>query len=160
MFGLVPFAKNISNKDDDFNSLFDVFNEPFFHNALSPFSTAKSFKVDVKDLGSAYELTAELPGIKKENISLNYDKGYLTIKTVVDKKDEKPAEAQGEENATDKKQPEKYLRRERYYGEMQRSFYIDDIDEANIKAAYKDGILTVTLPKVTEEQTAKTITVD
>ena len=84
----------------------------------------------------------------------------MTIKTVVDKKDEKPAEAQGEEKATDKKQPEKYLRRERYYGEMQRSFYIDNIDEANIKAAYKDGILTVTLPKVTEEQTAKTITVD
>ena len=159
MFGLVPFAKNIS-KDDDFNSLFNIFDEPFFHNTLLPLSATKSFKVDVKDLGSAYELTAELPGIKKENISLNYDKGYLAIKTVVDKKDEKPAEAQGEEKATDKKQPEKYLRRERYYGEMQRSFYIDNIDEANIKAAYKDGILTVTLPKVTEEQTAKTITVD
>ena len=95
MFGLVPFAKNIS-KDDDFNSLFNIFDEPFFHNTLLPLSATKSFKVDVKDLGSAYELTAELPGIKKENISLNYDKGYLTIKTVVDKKDEKPAEAQGE----------------------------------------------------------------
>ena len=46
-------------------------------------------------LGSAYELTAELPGIKKENISLNYDKGYLTIKTVVDKKEAQPQEAKG-----------------------------------------------------------------
>ena len=134
MFGLVPFAKNISNKDDDFNSLFDVFNEPFFHNALSPFSTAKSFKVDVKDLGSAYELTAELPGIKKENISLSYENSYLTIK--VANKEEKTVDDK-------EKQSEKYLRRERYYGEMQRSFYIDDIDEANVKAAYKDGILTV-----------------
>lgn len=162
MFGLVPFAKNISNKDDDFNSLFDVFNEPFFHNALSPFSTAKSFKVDVKDLGSAYELTAELPGIKKENISLNYDKGYLTIKTVVDKKEAQPQEAKGAQAKDTKnaKETEKYLRRERYYGEMQRSFYIDDIDEANVKAAYKDGILTVTLPKAVKKETATAINID
>ena len=151
MFGLVPFAKNISNKDDDFNSLFDVFNEPFFHNALSPFSTAKSFKVDVKDLGSAYELTAELPGIKKENISLSYENSYLTIK--VANKEEKTVDDK-------EKQSEKYLRRERYYGEMQRSFYIDDIDEANVKAAYKDGILTVTLPKAVKKETATTINVD
>lgn len=151
MFGLVPFAKNISNKDDDFNSLFDVFNEPFFHNALSPFSTAKSFKVDVKDLGSAYELTAELPGIKKENISLSYENSYLTIK--VANKEEKTVDDK-------EKQSEKYLRRERYYGEMQRSFYIDDIDEANVKAAYKDGILTVTLPKAVKKETATAISID
>ncbi|MDM8142500.1 Hsp20/alpha crystallin family protein [Megamonas hypermegale] len=151
MFGLVPFAKNISNKDDDFNSLFDVFNEPFFHNALSPFSTAKSFKVDVKDLGSAYELTAELPGIKKENISLSYENSYLTIK--VANKEEKTVDDK-------EKQSEKYLRRERYYGEMQRSFYIDDIDEANVKAAYKDGILTVTLPKAVKKETATAINID
>lgn len=151
MFGLVPFAKNISNKDDDFNSLFDVFNEPFFHNALSPFSTAKSFKVDVKDLGSAYELTAELPGIKKENISLSYENSYLTIKFA--NKEEKTVDDK-------EKQSEKYLRRERYYGEMQRSFYIDDIDEANVKAAYKDGILTVTLPKAVKKETATAINID
>lgn len=151
MFGLVPFAKNISNKDDDFNSLFDVFNEPFFHNALSPFSTTKSFKVDVKDLGSAYELTAELPGIKKENISLSYENSYLTIK--VANKEEKTVDDK-------EKQSEKYLRRERYYGEMQRSFYIDDIDEANVKAAYKDGILTVTLPKAVKKETATAINID
>lgn len=161
MFGLVPFAKNISNKDDDFNSLFDVFNEPFFHNALSPFSTAKSFKVDVKDLGSAYELTAELPGVKKENIALSYDNSYLTIKTTVDKKEEQPVnEADAKDAKNGKTASEKYLRRERYYGEMQRSFYIDDIDEANIKAAYKDGILTVTLPKAVKKETATTINVD
>lgn len=155
MFGLVPFAKNLS-KDDDFNSLFDVFNEPFFHNSLTPFSNTKSFKVDVKDLGSAYELSAELPGIKKENISLSYDKDYLTVKTVVNK-GEQPAE---NTDANNDKTAEKYLRRERYYGEMQRSFYIDDIDAANIKAAYKDGILTVTLPKAVKQETATTISVD
>ena len=103
MFGLVPFAKNIS-KDDDFNSLFNIFDEPFFHNTLLPLSATKSFKVDVKDLGSAYELTAELPGIKKENISLSYENSYLTIK--VANKEEKTVDDK-------EKQSEKYLRRER-----------------------------------------------
>ncbi len=58
------------------------------------------------------------------------------------------------ENANDKneKPQEKYIRRERYVGEMQRSFYIDDIDEKNIKASYQDGILTVVLPKATKEK--------
>ena len=80
MFGLVPFAKNLAKKDNDFNTLFDIFDEPFFNGAFTPAASAmKSFKVDVKDLGSAYELTAELPGIKKENISLSYE----AMKTVI-----------------------------------------------------------------------------
>ena len=132
MFGLVPFAKNIAKSNDDFNKLFDVFNEPFFHEPFAKMNSyVKSFKVDVKDTDKAYELTAELPGIAKENISLDYNKGYLTIKTTTTKStEEKPAE-----NANDKneKPQEKYIRRERYVGEMQRSFYIDDIDEKNIQ---------------------------
>ena len=87
----------------------------------------------------------------KENISLSYENSYLTIK--VANKEEKTVDDK-------EKQSEKYLRRERYYGEMQRSFYIDDIDEANVKAAYKDGILTVTLPKAVKKETATAINID
>ena len=66
------------------------------------------------------------------------------------------------ENADDKneKPQEKYIRRERYVGEMQRSFYIDDIDEKNIKASYQDGILTVVLPKITKEEATTQINID
>lgn len=163
MFGLVPFTFNPANKEEHkIPSIFDIFDEPFFQNTFSPVSSAvKSFSVDVKDKGDSYELTAELPGIKKENIALSYDNSYLTIKTTVDKKEEQPVkEANAKDAKDDKKASEKYLRRERYYGEMQRSFYIDDIDEANIKAAYKDGILTVTLPKAVKKETATTINVD
>ena len=173
MFGLVPFTFNPANKEENkIPSIFDIFDEPFFQNTFSPVSSAvKSFSVDVKDKGDSYELTAELPGIKKENISLSYENSYLTIKvankeektvdTTVDKKEEQPVkEANAKDAKDDKKASEKYLRRERYYGEMQRSFYIDDIDEANIKAAYKDGILTVTLPKAVKKETATTINVD
>lgn len=129
-------CKNIVKSDDDFNKLFDVFNEPFFHEPFAKMNSyVKSFKVDVKDTDKAYELTAELPGIAKENISLDYNKGYLTIKTTTTKStEEKPAE-----NADDKneKPQEKYIRRERYVGEMQRSFYIDDIDEKISKLPIK-----------------------
>ena len=127
MFGLVPFAKNsINKKDDGFGRLFDLFNEPFFNSAIAPMQTAMSgfasFKVDVKDLGDTYELAAELPGVKKEDISLSYDNGYLTIQA--NTKDDK------EEKADDGK----YIRRERRCGTMSRSFYIDNIDDSQAKA--------------------------
>ncbi|WP_196603539.1 Hsp20/alpha crystallin family protein [Pectinatus haikarae] len=140
MFGLVPFTKNnVSKKEDAFGRLFDLFNEPFFNSAIAPVQTAMSgfasFKVDVRDLGDVYELSAELPGVKKEDISLNYDNGYLTIQA--NSKDEK----------AEKDDTGKYIRRERRYGSMSRSFYIDNIDEARAKAEFTDGILNINLPK-------------
>ena len=95
MFGLVPFGarKDLARREDPFSQIFDVFNEPFFRNELAPFSSnwgAQSFRVDVKDNGDAYELTAELPGVKKEDIALRYENSYLTIEAKKDeRKDEK-----------------------------------------------------------------------
>jgi len=152
MFGLVPFGqrKNLARKDDGFQSLFDVFNEPFFHDDFfAPMAGwGGSFKVDVKDNGSAYELTADLPGMKKEDIHLSYENSYLTIsaqqKTEKDEKD-----TQGN-----------YIRRERGMGSMSRSFYIDNIDENKIAAEFKDGVLTVDLPKAAVEvQKSKQISI-
>ena len=80
-------------------------------------------------------MTAELAGVKKENISLNYNNGYLTIS------------AQKDEETSEEK--ENYVRRERHVGSMSRSFYIDDIDETKISAEFKDGVLKVDLPKTT-----------
>ncbi len=153
MFGLVPFAKNsINKKDDGFGRLFDLFNEPFFNSAIAPMQTAMSgfasFKVDVKDLGDAYELAAELPGVKKEDISLSYDNGYLTIQA--NTKDDK------EEKADDGK----YIRRERRCGTMSRSFYIDNIDDSQAKAEFNDGILVIKLPKLAPKDTAKQINIE
>ena len=141
MFNLVPFAQNLTRKDSDFNRLFNAFNDSFFPEVMKKFDNyPKMFKVDVKELDTAYELTAELAGVKKDNIQLDYKDNYLTIKTVVDQKLD-------DQNNSDDNQQNKYIRRERYLGEMQRSFYIDNIDEQNIKASYTDGILKVILPK-------------
>ena len=86
MFGLVPFGSKKNNevarREDGFHSLFDIFNEPFFTNPFAGFGDMgmpASMRVDVKDNGSSYELTADLPGMEKKDISLSYDNNYLTI---------------------------------------------------------------------------------
>ena len=140
MFGLVPFGsrKDLARKDEGISSLFDIFNEPFFSSDFEPFTTrATGFKVDVKDKGDAYELTADLPGVKKEDITLQYENNYLTITA---------AESEDKEE----KDGENYIRRERRVGHATRSFYIDNIDESKVTAEFKDGVLTVDLPKQEE----------
>ncbi|MBP5200092.1 MAG: Hsp20/alpha crystallin family protein [Schwartzia sp.] len=150
MFGLVPFGarKDLARREDPFSQIFDVFNEPFFHNELAPFSSnwgAQSFRVDVKDNGDAYELTAELPGVKKEDIALRYENSYLTI------------EAKKEERKDEKDEGGNYIRRERSTGSVSRSFYIDGIDESKVAAEFADGVLKVDLPKQTKAEVARQI---
>lgn len=140
MFGLVPFGSrnDLAKREDSFDRLFDLFREPFFHGALAPlrdWGGLSSFKVDVKDNGDAYELTADLPGVKKEEIALSYENSYLTIATT------------REENKDEKDDKGSYIRRERSVGSTSRSFYIDDVDEGKVNAEFKDGVLKVTLPK-------------
>ena len=83
----------------------------------------------------SFELKAELPGLTKDDINLSYKDNYITIA------------AKKEDSKDEKDDNGNYIRRERYSGSMSRSFYIDNIDEAKCTAAFKDGILTVTMPK-------------
>ena len=96
-------------------------------------------KTDIRETENAYVLDAELPGFSKEDIHAEVRNGYLTIhaehKTENEEKDEK----------------NNYLRRERSYGSFARSFDLDGINSDEISASYKDGILTLTLPKATQK---------
>ena len=92
-----------------------------------------------------YELTADLPGMKKEDVALHYENGYLTVA------------ASHDESTDEKDEAGNYIRRERHTGEVSRSFYIDGIDEANIHAEFKDGVLQVKLPKAAGEPQRKQI---
>ena len=143
MLGLIPFMtkKNMERANSNpMTSLFDMFNEPFFTDMMTPMNMSmSSFKVDVKDNGNAYELIADLPNVKKENITLNYENNYLTVS------------ANTSSNEDEKDDKGNYIRRERHVGSMSRSFYIDNIDETKISAEFKDGTLTVELPKIVEE---------
>ena len=146
MFGLVPFvARNELGKEENvFDHLWNVFDEPF----MQGFRT-DGFKVDVKDNGESYDLTAELPGLKKENISLTYENNYLTIAT------------KSEQSNDEKYEQGNYVRRERSQSSMSRSFYIDNIDEARATAEYKDGLLLVHMPKAAvQKEVGHTITIN
>lgn len=93
-------------------------------------------KTDVKETENGYQVAVEMPGYDKSEISVELDKGYLTITAAKGlDKDEK------DENG-------KYIRRERYAGSMQRSFYVgESVKQEDIKAKYENGVLTLGVPK-------------
>ena len=92
-------------------------------------------KTDVKENDKGYEVAIDLPGFKKDEVTIQLKDGYLNISAAKGlDKDEK-----------DKK--DKYIRKERYAGSMSRSFYVGDISENDIHAKYEDGILTLDIPK-------------
>jgi HSP20 family protein len=115
-------------------SVFDV--QPFWRGEIG---WGKAPAVDIVDKGNAYEITAELPGMDESNIDVKFSDGTLTING--EKRDEK-----------EEKKKEYYLS-ERRYGSFQRSFGVPDgVDADRIEANFKNGVLTVTLPKTTEAQ--------
>ena len=93
-------------------------------------------KTDVHESEDHYEVDIDLPGFKKEEITLELDNGYLTVSA-----------AKGlDKDETDSKG--KLIRQERYAGSMQRSFYVgDNLTEEDIKASFKHGVLNLNVPK-------------
>lgn len=144
MFGMVPYRRNnrgLSKKEDYFDQLFNnFFNEDEAFPAFDMFGSG-SFRVDMKETDNAYMMEADLPGVPKEGINIEYNNSYLTISAKRDN--------QVEEKNND------YIRRERSCGEYKRSFYVDNIDENKIDASYKDGVLKVILPKVNKGRDKK-----
>ena len=92
-------------------------------------------KLDVKASDWAYNVSAELPGVKKDDIKVDIDGNRVTISAEVKKE-------------TEEKKGEEVIRSERYYGALSRTFTLDaDVDEAKAEAKYADGVLKLTLPK-------------
>ena len=132
------------------NDMFgDFFTDPWFdekefkdmqkklygHRAKNVMST------DVKEVENGYELEMDLPGFKKDEIKASVENGYLTISGArgldVDEKDKKSG---------------KYIRRERYAGACERSFYVGEgISQDDIKASFQHGILKLFIPKEPEK---------
>ena len=96
-------------------------------------------KTDIQEVDNNYVIKVDIPGAKKEDISLKLKDGYLEVAyTVKTENDEKNRHG-------------KFLRKERYYGSMSRSFYVGDLyKEKDINANYNDGVLTITLPVIDE----------
>lgn len=130
MFDLIPFETRRRN------ALFNPFREldqlekAFFGN-----STLSEFKTDIKDLGDAFSLEADLPGFKKEDIKVDLDGDLLTIS------------ASRTNEAEKKDENGRYLCRERSFGAFTRRFDVSNVKTEEIDAKYQDGVLTLTLPK-------------
>ena len=124
-------------RNDPFDDIFDDFMRPS-KSVRSNFMTQSTvMKTDIKELDKAYQLDVELPGVKKENVTVELNDGALEIKVV------------SEVNNDEKDEKGKYLRRERFYGSCSRSFYVgEDVKEEDIKAKFENGVITITVPKV------------
>ncbi len=108
-----------------------------------------AFRTDIRDEGDNFLLEADLPGFNKEDIHVDLDEGSLTI----------TAQRRSDYEQKDKKG--NYVRCERSYGSYARSFDTSGIDTEHITAAYRDGVLLLTLPKQTKaEPTARRLTIE
>ena len=128
MFELMPFGYRRVSAYNPFRD-FEEMSRSFWDD-----SNVSAFRTDITEKDGKYILEADLPGFKKEDISVDIDKDCLTI----------TAEHKSEENEED---VNSYIRRERYYGSYSRCFNVKGIDTEAITAAYNDGVLTLTMPK-------------
>ena len=133
MFGLIPFKTDTNVRGvslADFMS--DFFNDDFLTPMGMNFDMSK-FNADVRETENEYLVSAELPGVNKEDIKLDYNDNNLTIK------------AKRTECHDDSK--DSYIRKERSYGEFSRSFYLDNVKKEGIRAKFENGELKIILPK-------------
>ena len=114
----------------------------FFDSAAADAGAALSPKVDILDDGESFVVTAELPGVSRENLDIDLRSNRLAIR--------------GKKDVESREEGDGYVKVERSRGSFERSFFLDDkIDAENIKAEHRDGVLRLTLPKKREEVSKK-----
>ena len=119
----------------------------FFDNFLSV-TEESNLKCDIYEEDNNYHIEMDVVGFDKKDITIESDKGYLTI----------TAEKNIEDNNEDNKK--NYIRRERSYGKYKREFYLGNIDSDNISANFINGVLSIIIPKKEEVITKKRIEID
>lgn len=123
------YPTNYNGNSDLLDEMFGGFFKPMFYE-----DKVGSMATDIKETENGYEMDVEMPGFKKEDISVDFEKGYLTVSA---KSENKPEE---------KEDKHRYVKQERRFA-CRRSYYIGEVDESKITAKYSDGVLQVNLPK-------------
>ncbi len=125
--------RKLVKRDNPFG-LIDPFFDDFFSFGKRNLSDNQIMKTDIKEEDDHYLVKVDLPEIKKEDVKISLDNGYLLINATLENKHE---EEEG-----------RYIRRERHFGNFARSFYVgDELVEEDIKAKLDNGVLTLTLKK-------------
>ena len=123
-------------------NLFDDFMEDAFKSPIFGKREKNLMKTDIRENENGYELDMDLPGFKKDEITVSLRDGYVTIS----------AERGMERNEKDEKTG-KFVRQERYSGSCQRSFYVGEgVKQEDMKARFEDGILHLEFPKASPKQ--------
>ncbi|MDO5418414.1 MAG: Hsp20/alpha crystallin family protein [Lachnospiraceae bacterium] len=131
--------------EDMFDDFMRDFDFPFFDDRdmrkaerkLYGHHSRNLMKTDIKETKEGYELEMDLPGFTKDEVSVSLEDGTLTVSA-----------AKGLDQDEQEKKTGKYIRRERYAGSCERSFYVGDaVTEADIKGEFKHGILKLFVPK-------------
>ncbi|MBC6389169.1 Hsp20/alpha crystallin family protein [Lactobacillus kunkeei] len=133
------------------NNVFNDFMDPmsnFFDGLGRNMTNTSKMKTDVIENDDEFEVKAELPGFKKEDININYENDTLTIHAIHDLNKE-----QKDENG-------KLIRSERTSSNVSRSFYLPDADTDKIGAKYDGGILDIMVPKYAEKESKHTISIN
>ena len=128
LFGF-PYMKEFDNMEHD------------MERKLYGRKAARMMRTDIREKDDNYEISVDLPGFKKEDITVELDNGYITIS----------ASKNMDKDENNKKG--KLLRQERYAGSMSRSFYVgENVEKADIDANYRHGVLNLTIPKKAMEK--------
>lgn len=148
MKDLTPFHRRGGNRMQSAGDNFYHMLEDFFSGSkfLDRDFLQGSFKVDVEETPEEYNISADLPGVKKEEISLGLEDGKLTIS--VDR----------EENIEDEKKS--YLHKERRVSSMSRTLYLDHADSEKTSAKLEDGVLRITVSKDKKVDQSKKISIE
>lgn len=121
----------------------DIFNEPLYKNIEN-----KLMKTDIREKNGTYILEIDIPGGTKEDVKLELENGYLTVEAEITKN-------------TSSDEKINYIHKERFYGKSSRTFYIgESITDNDIKASFKNGILTISFPKEIQKSSKKYINIE
>lgn len=116
-----------------FDNAFPTLRHQFDVESFSP-------RIDIVEKENGYEISADLPGVQKEDISVQVHGGNLTIEATTSRNEEQ-------------KEGDKVIRKERYEGKLMRSFYLgQNLQQETISAAFEDGVLKVHVPKMEPTQ--------
>lgn len=118
----------------------------YLDNFFDDFETEKklpNMNCDIYEEGGKYNIVIDIPGFDKKDINIDVEDGYLTIEAT--------------RNIENDNSEKHYIKRERFYGSFKRQFYIGDVNHENIEAKFNHGTLKITVPKVEEKNTKKSI---
>ena len=123
-----------------------IFFDDFFDDFMPSVKVADNMKCDIYEKEGKYFIEMDIPGFDKNDIDIDVENKYLTITA-------------SKEESSDE-EDKSYIRKERSYSKTSRSFYIGDVEESDIKAEFKNGILKVIVPKEEEKVHKKKIEIE